>query len=82
MFSGINWVYVAEKFVRDAAAFFVASTAFQQFVDGAGTIDIESLGAAFHRGSRHRRLPALRELGLFGNRRPDSVPYCPHREPN
>ena len=66
MFSGINWVYVAEKFVRDAAAFFVASTAFQQFVDGAGTIDIESLGAALVGALGTAGYRLSRELGLFG----------------
>lgn len=66
MFTGINYRYLAEKFVRDAAAFFVASTAFQQFTSGVGAPDFHTLGVALLGACGTAAYRLVRELGLFG----------------
>jgi hypothetical protein len=66
LFTGINWKYIAEKFARDTAAFFIASTAFQQFLDGAGTVDPKALGVALGGAVGTAVYRIIREMGLFG----------------
>lgn len=62
----INWNYVAKKFVRDTAAFFIASAAVQQFTSGVGTPDLEALGVALIGAAGTAVYRLVRELGLFG----------------
>lgn len=61
-----NWKYIALKFVRDTAAFFAASTAFQQFTSGVGTFDPEALGVALIGAAGTAVYRIAREAGLFG----------------
>ena len=62
----IDFKYIGLKFVRDLAAFFVASTAFMQFADGVGTPDFESLGVALIGAAGTAMYRVIRDLGGFG----------------
>lgn len=63
----IDWAYLAEKFVRDTAMFFIASEAFQQFTDGAGAFDPGAIGVALLGAAGTAVYRIIRELGLFGS---------------
>ena len=62
----INWPYVVEKFIRDTVMFFIATEAFVQFTEGAGSFDPGALGMALLGAAGTAVYRLLRELGLFG----------------
>lgn len=60
----LDFAYIAEKFLRDTAMFFVATDVVRQIGDGVGFPSLESLGVAFVGAAGTAIYRAVRDLGF------------------